>query len=69
MKGAIISSPPYLRQNTIPLRRKTQSPFFYQNLFSAGIKSQNTSTAATIIEQAQEEIPPLGFSLGQLMGI
>jgi len=26
-------------------------------------------TAATITEQAQEEIPPLGFALGQLMGI
>jgi len=69
IKEAITSAPAYLRQNTIPLRRETQSPFFYQNLFGAGIKSQNTSTAATIIERAQEEIPPLGFALGQLMGI
>jgi len=69
IKEAITSSPAYLRQNTIAFRKETQSPFFYQNLFGAGIKSQNTSTAATIIERTQEEIPPLGFALGQLMGI
>jgi DNA mismatch repair protein MutL len=68
-KETISSSPAYLGQNTIPLRRETQSPFFYPNLFGAEVKSQNTPTTARIIEQAQEEIPPLGFALGQLMGI
>jgi DNA mismatch repair protein MutL len=69
IKETISSSPAYLGQNTIPLRRETQSPFFYRDLFGAEVKSQNTPTTARIIEQAQEEIPPLGFALGQLMGI
>jgi len=69
IKETITSSPAYLGQNTIPLRREAQSPFFYQNLFGEKIISQNTPTTATIIEPAQEEIPPLGFALGQLMGI
>lgn len=69
IKETVTSSPAYLGQNTIPLRREAQSPFFYQNLFGEKIISQNTPTTATIIEPAQEEIPPLGFALGQLMGI
>lgn len=69
IKETIASSPAYLGQNTIPLRRETQSPFFYQNLFGERVISQNTPTTATNIEPAQEEIPPLGFALGQLMGI
>ena len=69
IKETVTSSPAYLGQNTIPLRREAQSPFFYQNLFGKKIISQNTPTTATIIEPAQEEIPPLGFALGQLMGI
>ena len=69
IKETITSSPAYLGQNTIPLRREAQSPFFYQNLFGEKVISQNTPTTATIIEPAQEEIPPLGFALGQLMGI
>ncbi len=69
IKETITSSPAYLGQNTIPLRRETQSPFFYQNLFGERVISQNTPTTATNIEPAQEEIPPLGFALGQLMGI
>ena len=69
IKGAITFPFAYLRQDTIPFRRVPQSPFFYQNLFGTGIKSQNTSIAATNIERVQEDIPPLGFALGQLMGI
>ncbi len=69
IKGAITFPFAYLRQDTIPFRREPQSPFFYQNLFGTGIKSQNTSIAATNIERVQEDIPPLGFALGQLMGI
>ena len=69
IKETTTSSPAYLGQNTIPLRRETQSPFFYQNLFGERVISQNTPTTATNIEPAQEEIPPLGFALGQLMGI
>jgi len=69
IKETVTSSPAYLGQNTIPLRREAQSPFFYQNLFGEKVISQNTPTTATIIEPAQEEIPPLGFALGQLMGI
>ena len=69
IKEAITASPAYIEQNTMPFRRETQSQFFYQNLFGAGVKSQNTSTTTRIIERAQEEIPPLGFALGQLMGI
>jgi DNA mismatch repair protein MutL len=38
-------------------------------LFGERVISQNTPTTATNIEPAQEEIPPLGFALGQLMGI
>ncbi|TFH12166.1 MAG: DNA mismatch repair endonuclease MutL [Nitrosomonadales bacterium] len=68
MKGKVVSSSAYIKQNTIQLRKETQSPFFYQNLFSPGVRPQIPATA-TITEQVQEEIPPLGFALGQLKGI
>lgn len=61
------SSPAYIKQSVMQLGKETWSPSLYQNLFGAGIKSQPASL--TITEQAQEEIPPLGFALGQLMGI
>jgi DNA mismatch repair protein MutL len=62
------SASTYIKQGTIQLGKEATSPFFYQNLFGAGIKPQMPA-APTITEQAQEEIPPLGFALGQLMGI
>jgi DNA mismatch repair protein MutL len=64
----IPSASAYVKQGSIQLGRETSSPLIYRNLFSAGIKPQMPA-AATITEQAQEEIPPLGFALGQLMGI
>jgi len=62
------SASTYIKQGAIQLGKEATSPFFYQNLFGAGIKPQMPA-APTITEQAQEEIPPLGFALGQLMGI
>lgn len=64
----IPSASVYVRQDPMQLGRETSPPFHYQNLFGAGIKAQ-IPPATTIAEQEQEEIPPLGFALGQLMGI
>jgi len=64
----IPSASAYVKQGSIQLGRETSSPLFYRNLFGAGIKPQMPATT-TITEQAQEEVPPLGFALGQLMGI
>jgi DNA mismatch repair protein MutL len=64
----IPSASAYVRQDPMQLGRETSPPFHYQNLFGAGIKAQ-IPPATTIAEQEQEEIPPLGFALGQLMGI
>ena len=64
------SAAAYVRQDPMQLGRETSPPFHYQNLFGAGIKTQiPSSTTITEQEQKQEEIPPLGFALGQLMGI
>jgi len=62
------SASTYVKQVAIQLGKETPSPSFYQNLFGTGIKPQ-MAAAPTITEQAQEIIPPLGFALGQLMGI
>lgn len=64
----IPSASAYVRQDPMQLGREISPPFHYQNLFGAGIKAQ-IPPATTIAEQEQEEIPPLGFALGQLMGI
>jgi DNA mismatch repair protein MutL len=64
----IPSASAYVRQDPMQLGREVSPPFHYQNLFGAGIKAQ-IPPATTIAEQEQEEIPPLGFALGQLMGI
>ena len=45
-----------------------QSQAFYQTLFGTGTESSDGSMTAAIIEEKQE-IPPLGFALGQLLGI
>jgi DNA mismatch repair protein MutL len=45
-----------------------QSQAFYQALFGTGTESPDGSMTAAIVEEKQE-IPPLGFALGQLLGI
>ena len=62
------SASTYRKQAAIQLEEKPPSPIFNQHLFMAGIKPQESLTHITV-EQTQEEIPPLGFALGQLMGI
>jgi len=64
----IPSASAYVRQDPMQLERGASPPLLYRNLFGAGIKPQ-MPPATTITEQEQEEIPPLGFALGQLMGI
>lgn len=60
--------PVYSRQNTMPLATAAQSPAFYQTLF--GTDAMPRATAATTAPLvAGAEIPPLGFALGQLLGI
>ena len=66
--ASIPSASAYVRQDPMQLGREASPPFHYQNLFGAGIKAK-IPPATTITEQEQEEIPPLGFALGQLMGI
>jgi len=56
------------KQNDIQLGKESPSIFSYQNLFGTRIKSQVLESPA-VAGQAQEHIPPLGFALGQLMGI
>lgn len=48
--------------------RVAQSQAFYQTLFGASTESSVDSMAAAIVDEKQE-IPPLGFALGQLLGI
>jgi len=60
--------PVYSRQNTMPLATAAQSPAFYQTLFGTDTMPRATAaTAAPFVAGA--EIPPLGFALGQLLGI
>ncbi|MEK7768857.1 MAG: DNA mismatch repair endonuclease MutL, partial [Pseudomonadota bacterium] len=60
--------PVYSRQNTMPLATAAQSPAFYQTLFGTDtIPRATAATAAPLVAGA--EIPPLGFALGQLLGI
>ncbi len=57
--------PVYSRQNTMPLAAAAQSPAFYQTLFGA----DTIPRATTAPPGTETEIPPLGFALGQLLGI
>jgi DNA mismatch repair protein MutL len=59
--------PQYSRQNSMPLATTSQAPAFYQALFGANTVS-STPVATTPIE-TESEIPPLGFALGQLLGV
>ena len=65
---AFSSTSTYKKQDAVHLGKMTPSPLFNQHLFGAGIKLQKHSIHP-LTEQIQEEIPPLGFALGQLMGI
>ncbi|MBL78869.1 MAG: DNA mismatch repair protein MutL [Nitrosomonadaceae bacterium] len=58
---------PYMKQNSVKNGAEIP-PSIHQKLFDLRSKSQWPSTAHTAIKE-QEEIPPLGFALGQLMGI
>lgn len=56
------------KQSSIPFKKEAPSSTFYQTLFNkSGLKPESAITGVT--EQEQEETPPLGFALGQLMGI
>jgi DNA mismatch repair protein MutL len=67
----VAARPSYARQSAMPLAPPVgaaQSQAFYQTLFGSGPKTANGSiTAVTGEEQAVG--PPLGFALGQLLGI
>ncbi len=60
--------PVYSRQNTMPLATAAQSPAFYQTLFGADTVPRIPLTP-TAPPGTEAEIPPLGFALGQLLGI
>ena len=61
----------YGRQNPMQLRPPegaAQSQAFYQTLFGRDPKISNNSIT-TVIDGEKELVPPLGFALGQLLGI
>lgn len=64
----------YSRQKVMPLMPlaptagAAQSQAFYQTLFGTDPKSQGGSMTAAFAEE-KRETPPLGFALGQLLGI
>jgi DNA mismatch repair protein MutL len=60
--------PVYSRQNTMSLATAAQSPAFYQTLFGADTVP-HASLTPTAPPGTETEIPPLGFALGQLLGI
>lgn len=62
-------SPLYSKQNTIPFRKETQSPLPYQSSFYTDVNLQNMPKVSVVADKTQKEIPPLGFALGQLLGI
>ncbi|MDQ3185777.1 MAG: DNA mismatch repair endonuclease MutL [Pseudomonadota bacterium] len=61
----------YSRQEVMPLAPTVgaaQSQAFYQTLFGTNPKSPDSSITAAVVEE-KPETPPLGFALGQLLGI
>ena len=65
-RGVVTGSfPAYSRQNAMPLGAAAQSPAFYQTLFG---EKEKTSGIPARVEHATE-FPPLGFALGQLLGV
>lgn len=73
--------PNYPQQNPLPLKTIAQPSAFYQALFNTSTQLPPTSTAEIITDtnsrlsqacgthREEQEIPPLGFALGQLCGI
>jgi DNA mismatch repair protein MutL len=69
--------PAYSRQSAMPLgslaphTTAAQSQAFYQVLFGSDDKpgSESSDAAVTVAGTEEQEIPPLGFALGQLLGI
>ncbi len=61
------SKSPHIKQASINHKMEI-SPSSYQKLFNLEVKSQ-ISSATYRTTKEHEEIPPLGFALGQLMGI
>lgn len=63
----------YSRQNTISLAPPlgiAQSQAFYPALFGADSRNPKSADTSTAIASAEKcDIPPLGFALGQLLGI
>lgn len=69
IKERITSSPLYSKQSAIPFRKETQSPPPYQCFFDTDVNLQNTPKVSVVADKTHKEIPPLGFALGQLLGI
>lgn len=67
-RRTVAASPAYSRQSTIPLATAAQPPAFYQTLFGTGAPLRGMPVTAVPLE-TETEIPPLGFALGQLLGI
>ncbi len=59
--------PLYSRQNNIPLATPSHAPAFYQSLFSTNTIPYTPAAAAPL--ETEPEVPPLGFALGQLLGV
>ena len=69
MQEGIVPSPVYSKQRTILFRKETQPQHLYQSFFSTDINLQNTPRVSVSTDKTQKEIPPLGFAIGQLLGI
>lgn len=58
----------YSQQANLPLNRVAQPPTFYQTLFGANPNLSETNAGSLPIQPGQQT-PPLGFALGQLLGV
>lgn len=70
-RGVVATNSSYARQSPMQLRPPegaAQSQAFYQTLFGSGPKISN-NLITTVIDGEKELVPPLGFALGQLLGI
>jgi len=59
----------YSRQSNLPLAPIAQSSTFYQVLFGSEAKENSVQDYSQLAENSPTTIPPLGFALGQLLGI
>ncbi len=69
IKKGITSPPLYSKQSTMPFKNETQPPLPHQSFYHTNVNLQNTPKVSVVAGKAQKEIPPLGFALGQLLGI